>query len=401
MADTCPRCGFGEVQTDRCPQCGVVVALYQASLEKMRRGPAAPTTSAAGNAEPSPAAEPAAKPPSPFRMAPPPPPTGPAAIAAPRPAAPAGPRRAIFRGSGSGLFGIHVVNALLVLATLGVYFFWAKARVRHYLWSETEFEGDRFAYHGTGRELFVGFLRAVVFFILPITALNMAPEFVDVPPPLAVAMRIFVSILAAIFIPTAMVGARRYRLSRTSWRGIRFSLRARTREFISQWMNGWILTSMTFGLYYPVFITNQQRFFTNNMWFGSQRFTFEGRGRALFWPWIAMLLLFIPTLGLSWFWFGARRQRYFAEQTRFGAARFRSTVSGGALAWLKISTWVGLIGTLGLAWPWLTVRATRRAYDWLSVEGSLGLETITQQAQAVTATGEGLSGFFDADLGLT
>jgi uncharacterized membrane protein YjgN (DUF898 family) len=334
-------------------------------------------------------------------MAPPSPPTGAGATAAPRPAGPVGPRRPIFRGSGRALFGIHVVNALLVLATLGVYFFWAKARVRHYLWSETEFEGDRFAYHGTGRELFIGFLRALFIFILPITALNMVPELIDVPAVLGPVLRLLVSIIAAIFIPTAMVGARRYRLSRTSWRGIRFSFRARTREFINLWLNGWLATSLTFGLYYPAFITNQQRYFTTNMWFGSQRFSFDGRGRDLFWPWVGMLLLFVPTLGLSWFWFGARRQRYFVEHTRFGAARFRSTVSGGALAWLKISTWVGLIGTLGVAWPWLTVRATRRSYEWLSTEGALGLETITQQAQAVTATGEGLAGFFDADLGLT
>jgi uncharacterized membrane protein YjgN (DUF898 family) len=386
MADTCPRCGFGEVQTDRCPQCGVVVALYQASLDKLRRGPqaAAPVAPA-----------------SPFQAAAPRPPGGFAAPAAPRPTGPVGARRATFRGSGSALFGIHVINACLVLATLGVYFFWAKARVRHYLWSESEFEGDRFAYHGTGRELFVGFLRALVVFIVPITALNAAPELVDIPPALMPVLKILGSILAAIFIPTAMVGARRYRLSRTSWRGIRFSLRAPTREFIKLWVNGWILTSLTFGLYYPAFVTNQQRFFTANMWFGSQRFTFDGRGRDLFWPWVAMLVLFPFTLGLSWFWFAARRQRYYAEHTRFGPARFRSTVGGAGLAWLKISTWVGLIGTLGIAWPWLTVRATRRAYEWLSVEGPLGLESITQQAQAATATGEGLAGFFDADLGLT
>lgn len=398
MADTCPRCGFGEVGSDRCPQCGVVIALYQSSLDKMRRGPQG-------------AASPFARPPretsapvapaSPFTPAPPPPPTAFGVPPAPRPPAPAGARRAVFRGSGSALFGIHVVNACLVLATLGVYFFWAKARVRNYLWSETEFDGDRFAYHGTGRELFVGFLRALLVFILPITALNTLPEFVEVPPAVAGSMRVAVSVLAGVFIPTAMVGARRYRLSRTSWRGIRFSLRARTREFVSLWIYGWLLTSFTLGLYYPAFITNQQRFFTANMWFGSQRFTFDGRKRDLVWPWIAMLALFPFTLGLSWFWFGARRQRYFAEHTRFGAARFRSTVTAAGLAWLKISTWVGLILTLGLAWPWLTARTTRRSYAWLSVEGPLALETITQQAQAVTATGEGLAGFFDADLGLT
>jgi len=54
-------------------------------------------------------------------------------------AATTGSRHAIFRGSGATLFGIHIVNALLILATLGIYYFWAKVRVRSYLWSQSEF----------------------------------------------------------------------------------------------------------------------------------------------------------------------------------------------------------------------------------------------------------------------
>ena len=386
MADTCPRCGFAEVASDRCPQCSVVIAVYQASLDKMRRGPQAGATPFARPSAATPA-------PQPF-----PPPAPPAAFATP---APTGVRHAVFRGSGAALFGIHVINALLILATVGIYFFWAKVRVRSYLWSESEFEGDRFAYHGTGRELITGFAKAVLFFFLPITLLNTAPEMLEASPLVIVAARLAVSILAAIFVPVAVVGARRYRLSRTSWRGIRFSLRASTREFIGVWVRGWMLTSLTLGLYYPFFVTSQQRFLTGHTWFGSQRFSFDGRGRDLVGAWLGTIVLFVPTLGLAWFWFAAKRQRYYAEHTRFAGARFRSAVTGPKLAWLTISTWIGLLCTVGLAWPWLTVRTTRRGFAWLSLDGPLALESITQQAQQVSATGEGLAGFFDADLGLT
>ena len=386
MADTCPRCGFAEVASDRCPQCSVVIAVYQASLDKMRRGPQAGATPFARPSAATPA-------PQPF-----PTPAPPAAFATP---APAGVRHAVFRGSGAALFGIHVINALLILATAGIYFFWAKVRVRSYLWSESEFEGDRFAYHGTGRELITGFAKAVLFFFLPITLLNTAPEMLEASPLVIVAARLAVSILAAIFVPVAVVGARRYRLSRTSWRGIRFSLRASTREFIGVWVRGWMLTSLTLGLYYPFFVTSQQRFLTGHTWFGSQRFSFDGRGRDLVGAWLGTIVLFVPTLGLAWFWFAAKRQRYYAEHTRFAGARFRSAVTGPKLAWLTISTWIGLLCTVGLAWPWLTVRTTRRGFAWLSLDGPLALESITQQAQQVSATGEGLAGFFDADLGLT
>jgi uncharacterized membrane protein YjgN (DUF898 family) len=402
MADTCPRCGFAEVGTDKCPQCGVIVALYQASLDKLRRGPQAGSSPFARPAAPRAAATPTATL-TPIAVLTPPPPAAPGLPAAPpRPAAVStGFRRPVFRGSGSALFGIHVINALLVLASLGVFFFWAKVRVRNYLWSETEFEGDRFAYHGTGRELLTGFLKALAVFFVPITLLQMIPELFEAPWPVLVVAKLIVFILGAIFVPLAMIGARRYRLSRTSWRGIRFSLRARTGAFVALWIRGWLLTSLSLGLYYPFFVTNQHRFLTNNSWFGNARFAFDGRARDLVWKWLATIVLFVPTLGLSWFWFAAARQRYFAEHTRFASARFASRVTGAGLAWLTLTTWLGLIATLGLAWPWLTVRTMRRGFAWLSLDGPLAVDTITQQAQQVTATGEGLAGFFDADLGLT
>ena len=35
----CPRCKAAEVSGERCPRCGVVVAIYLAALEKMRQAP--------------------------------------------------------------------------------------------------------------------------------------------------------------------------------------------------------------------------------------------------------------------------------------------------------------------------------------------------------------------------
>jgi uncharacterized membrane protein YjgN (DUF898 family) len=312
-----------------------------------------------------------------------------------------GRRRAAFMGSGGALFGIHVVNVLLTLVTLGVYFFWAKVKVRAYLMSETEFEADRFAYHGTGGEMLRGFLKALVFFFIPLTALTTVPELLGAPPVVRAATTLLAYLIASIVVPIAMIGARRYRLSRTSWRNIRFSLRCRTSDFVRLWLSCGMLTTLTLGLYYPVFLVRRQEFMTRHMWFGSQRFGFDGRGRDLFWPFVGMLALFPFTLGLSYFWFAARRLRYFAAHTTFGTARFASSVRALPLAWLTLSSLAVLILTLGLAWPWMSVRALRFAYANVSLHGPLALESITQQAQAVTATGEGLAGFLDADLGLT
>src|SRR5712691_10481567 len=89
-------------------------------------------------------------------------------------------RRPRFHGVGGTLFGIHIVNVLLTLVTLGVYYFWAKTRVRQYLFGQTEIAGDRFAYHGNGKELLLGTLKAALIFGLPTLLLNLVRDVFDV-----------------------------------------------------------------------------------------------------------------------------------------------------------------------------------------------------------------------------
>ncbi|MDP6709654.1 MAG: DUF898 family protein, partial [Alphaproteobacteria bacterium] len=56
------------------------------------------------------------------------------------------------------LLPIVLINALLNIVTLTIYRFWAKSRVRRYLWSGMRMTSDRFEYTGSGMELFLGFL---------------------------------------------------------------------------------------------------------------------------------------------------------------------------------------------------------------------------------------------------
>jgi uncharacterized membrane protein YjgN (DUF898 family) len=383
MADTCPRCG-ADVPADRCPRCGLIVSLYHASLEKLRRGPtprAVTPRAVVPTAVTPPAAPTAARP--------------------PVPASPAGRRHLAFRGSAGGLFGIQVVNVLLTLLTLGVYFFWGKARVRAYLLSGTELESDRFAYHGTGLELLIGFAKGVAIFFIPVALLSLLPQIYGLPDEVISALSVLLWMAGLLLVPIAMVGARRYRLSRMSWRGIRFSFRGSAREFVGVFVVGTILTSLTLGIYYPVFATRRQAFMISHSYFGSRAFSFDGRGRDLVGPFVVMLLLFLPTLGLSWFWFAARRQRYFTVHTRFGATTFHSEVTGGRLAWLQISNVLALLLTLGLAWPWTVVRSLDFTFRYVTLRGPLDVADIRQDARAASATGEGLAGLLDADFGVS
>jgi uncharacterized membrane protein YjgN (DUF898 family) len=309
-------------------------------------------------------------------------------------------RRLSFHGAGGSLFGIHIVNTFLTIITLGIYSFWGRVRVRSYLLSETEFEGDRFAYHGTGRELLNGYLKAMLVFGIPLALLNFVPDLLD----LGVVVKIAAGVLAygiiLVFVPLAMVGARRYRLSRTSWRGIRFSFRGRVADFMKLFVGGALLTPITLGLYYPFFDTKRYAFMTSHSHLGNRKFDFDGTGRDLFGSYALALLLFLPTLGLYWFWFLAKKQRYFWDHTSCGVARFHSTVTGGRLLLLRLGNLLLLVVTLGLGWPWVLVRNARFACAYLTLEGSLDLADIQQDAQAATATGEGLAGFLDVDFAL-
>jgi uncharacterized membrane protein YjgN (DUF898 family) len=380
---TCPACGHETLAGDRCARCGAAAA----ATSPFARPPVARLS-------------PFARPPAAAA-----PPVGPAEGAPARPvAAPEPPiaasRRFSFHGTGASLFGVHVVNAFLTLATLGVYYFWAKTKIRSWTLSHAEFEGDRFAYHGTGGELFVGFLKALGILFVPAALLNLLPELLDAPAEVRSLAGLLGSLLVILFIPVAWVGARRYRLSRTSWRGIRFSFRGRVRDFVWLFVSGVLLSFLTFGVYYPFFVTRRQAFLVSHSWFGSARFAFDGNGRHLLGPFLGSVLLLPFTLGLSWFWFLAARHRLFVGHTTFGQARFASGVTAPRLAWLIVSNLLLVLVTVGLAWPWARVRAIRFTTRWVSLEGPLDLTPVRQDARDASTTGEGLAGFFDTDLGL-
>jgi len=370
----CPKCGLIQLSQERCKSCGTVLETQtQPSIPKRARVTTpkiSPTP-----IEPSPDQE------------------------KPSQAEEGGDENhpLAFYGTGGDLFGIQMVNMLLTIVTLGVYYFWGKVKVRRYILSETEFEGDRFAYHGTGKELLLGFLKASVLFFIPLILLDVVPDIIGSTVVKIIAV-ILTYLLLILFIPYAMVGARRYRLSRTSWRGIRFSFRGKTWEFMKLFMWGSFLTTITLGLYYPIFETRRYGFLISHSYFGNQKFNFKGTGRELFGPYLLALLLVLPTLGLYWFWFLARKQRYFWEHTSFDTLRFRSTVTGRSLLNLVIGNFILMIITLGVAFPWILVRTVRFACDYVVPEGPLALEKIRQEAQAASATGEALGGFMDAGL---
>ena len=302
-----------------------------------------------------------------------------------------------FHGSGDELFGIFIVNILFTLLTIGVYSFWAKVKTRQYLWGQTEFAGDRFGFHGTGKELLVGWLKAAVLFggLVIVTRLLLPTLWDD--PQADEAGQVLLALGFVGLLPLAIIGSMRYRLSRTSWRGVRFGFQGGYRELLGIMLRSFLLMSVTLGLYLPFYQTSLRRFLVNHSRFGSTSFAFDGEGWDLLGRYVLTLLLTLPTLGLIWLWYLAFQRRYHWDHTSFAGARFHCTVTGSGLLGLYAVNLAIIIASAGLALPWATVRTRRYEMENLVLQGPVDIENITQQAQAATPTGEELSGFLDVD----
>ena len=74
-------------------------------------------------------------------------------------------------------FRIHIVNVLLSICTLGFILFWGKTRIRKYMTSHLTLQKDRLEYTGTGKELFIGFLKALLIYLPLVTAMQIPFQF--------------------------------------------------------------------------------------------------------------------------------------------------------------------------------------------------------------------------------
>ena len=371
--------------------------------------------------------------------------------------------RVAFRGRLGEMVWIHLVNLLLTLLTLGIYHFWARTRMRRYVWSHLEFDGEQFAYTGRPRELMIGYGKAMLL-LLPLFLLyTLNPVYVDHPLLVTLYAAISLGVYAGfiLFGGIAQFGARRYRLSRTRWRNIRFGMGGSALAFGGLTLGTTLLTAFSAGLYTPFMRHRLAAYQLGRAWFGSARMIYTGQPWPLFRHfikvWLAAVVFMVASpfvVGLSlsavaphllplapvlviaaiaaavvvaWYSYVAGELRYLAGHVRLsvqqGAAdsavttfgtgavpsdgrnaqdmRVRLTFSGPQFAWMAVSNLVLAFGTLGLAFPWVVRRKLDFACRHLDIAGRLDYEAIQQQPDAGPAFGEGLADALDiGDLGL-
>ncbi|MGP0058080.1 MAG: DUF898 family protein [Beijerinckiaceae bacterium] len=195
---------------------------------------------------------------------------------------------------------LAIQGALLEFVTFGFYRFWLATKLRRHLWSSTLIEGEPFEYTGTAKELFVGFLFALAilvpiyfaYFLLGVEA-ERQNAFASTP---------LVLFLYA-FGQFAIYRARRYRLTRTIWRGVRF------------WMDGsglgyawraclWgFLVFLTMGLALPWREAALERYKMRHTYYGDLQGDFAGTGWQFFkrgwWLWLLVWLPFVILVGVG------------------------------------------------------------------------------------------------------
>ena len=133
--------------------------------------------------------------------------------------------QARFDGRRGALGALMLRNLLFSILTLGIYRFWGRTHVRRFVWRHTALLDDALEYLGTGGELFIGFLIAVAV-LLPVFAAYSLLQFLfaDDPGHALLVLEALYYLVLFFLIQIAIHRMRRYRLTRTAWRGVRFGL---------------------------------------------------------------------------------------------------------------------------------------------------------------------------------
>lgn len=307
----------------------------------------------------------------------------------------------IFHGEGAKLFGITILNTIFTILTLGLYYPWAKVAKLHYLYHETEFSGSRFEFHGKGAEVFKGFIKAlgiVLIVYLVSTAAQFSFDYY-----LILLSSLFSYTVFAFLVPIAIHGSARYRLSRTSWRGIHFGYRGNRSELIKLFIIGSLLSIVTFGIYYAWLAIKIKKYVVAHTRFGSVSFSYHGNGLDYLFIHLKGYFLTFITFGIYFPWFMKNRTNYYINNIQIHQAektvRAKSNITGGDYFVLLIVNFFLVLFTFGLATPWATVRTMRLILSNIELEDNIDTENILQTEEDYkNATGEDLADMLDIDL---
>jgi uncharacterized membrane protein YjgN (DUF898 family) len=309
-----------------------------------------------------------------------------------------GPARFTFNGEGLNLFGLYLLTGLLGLVTAQIYTFWGRTEIRKWWYDHLLLDGRAFEWWGIGGELFIGFLKVIGIFI-GITAIQfglLAVRGEGVAQAVGALLTYGMIFLLA---PFAVLGAARYRIARSRFAGLGFSLRTRLLDFYPLFLRDAFLTVITLGIYRPYFDNNVRDFIVNRAWYAGERFRFSGQPSELMRPYLWAYFLFLPTLGFSMVWYAARRAQYYWRHTSIGEATFELDIDPMEYVGIAFTNLLLIVFTLGIGLAWANIRSARFILDNLQLHGQLQVIDPLPTGDDAMASGEELADLLDLDIG--
>jgi uncharacterized membrane protein YjgN (DUF898 family) len=201
-----------------------------------------------------------------------------------------------FLGARRSYWRLLIRGAVLLMMTLGIYRFWLTTDVRRFLWSNTEVAGEGLEYSGSALELLLGFLVAIALLIPLYAGFFVAALELGTLGEISGVMAFLALFVLGQY---AVYRARRYRLTRTVYRGLRFHQSGSAWGYAFRAIAWWILTILTFGLAYPFQLASLERFKMANTWYGDLGGRFDGSGLGLLLRGLPIWLLTVGPLVLT------------------------------------------------------------------------------------------------------
>jgi uncharacterized membrane protein YjgN (DUF898 family) len=354
-----------------------------------------------------------------------------------------------FTGSGSEYFRIWIVNLLLSVVTLGLYYPYAVARRRAYFYGNTRVGDDPLAFHGRGAAMLKGYL---------IAALLLGAYFGSQQLSLTLAGAALVLIVA--LAPALFRSGQRFRMANTSWRGLRMSFAGDTagayRELAVVMVVGAVVLGSNViaaavialgsgpgvGLFalamFVAFVlapycqwrikSYQHRHYR----YGSAAANFEAAASAYYGTslrafalTVGLMVMLIPVAAMLafvlgpepgnyafsavalavylgvWGYYAARIQNLVWNATRGKQIWFSSELSTSATAWLAARNFLLTVVTLGLYRPFAAVAMARLRLEAVTVIVAADFEDQVRAAKgsSVDASGDAAGDLFGLDVG--
>lgn len=205
-----------------------------------------------------------------------------------------------FSGRPGEFLKMLVKGSLYQIPTFGFYRFWLTTKLRRHLWANTRIDGESFEYTGTGMELLIGFLIALVI-LAPLQIVLFVLSFVLAEKAAFASLPLF--FILYVLAHFGSYRAHRYRASRTVFRGVRFWMKGSGWAYAFRAILWDFVNLFTLGLALPWATANLERYRMRHTYYGNVQGDFSGTGWTLFkrgwWIWALSLAVLVGSMWLS------------------------------------------------------------------------------------------------------